>query len=260
MLTQLRAGAIEFLATSGSLLGAMVPSAAVSGIAFAFTDPGEVWRSIDGDLGAFVRSEVGRAGILLFDKVWNAGFFEIMSGDHVIQRPEDLAGFRLRVPMGQSWIRMYNALGAAPVGLNFGEVYTALQTKVVDGLDAALTAMASAKIYEVQKNCTLTSHIWDGWWMAANPHIFLRMPRALREIIEEEFAAAALAERTELEQYTHESRTTLSKSGIGFHDVDRDLFRKALARTSYYSDWRAKLGARPWAMLERSTGKNFGVE
>ncbi|TAK17372.1 MAG: TRAP transporter substrate-binding protein [Rhizorhabdus sp.] len=258
MLTQLRAGALEFASASGTLLSSMMPAVGASATGFAFANHDDVWRAMDGDLGSFVRTEAGRGGIHLFDRVWDSGFFQIMSADHIIRTPADLQGFRLRVPMGRSWIRLYKSLGAAPVGLPWSETYTALQTRVVDGVDAGLPAIRSGKIYEVQKVCTLTSHIWDGWWMAANMAALQRLPASLQDLIAEEFDAAARIQRAESEQAAHDARTSLTEAGIVFQEVDRSLFQQALARSGYYRDWKARLGAAPWALLERSIGKRLG--
>ena len=63
---------------------------------------------------------------------------------------------------------MFKAFGAAPTTINFNEVYSALQSKVVDGQENPLAVIETAKLYEVQTYCSLTNHMWDGFWFLAN--------------------------------------------------------------------------------------------
>ena len=62
---------------------------------------------------------------------------------------------------------MFTALGASPISINFAEVYSALQTKIAEGQENPLSLIQIAKLYEVQKYVSLTSHMWDGFWMLA---------------------------------------------------------------------------------------------
>ena len=76
---------------------------------------------------------------------------------------------------------MFKAFGASPTTINFNEVYTALQTKVVDGQENPLSLIDTAKLYEVQKYVAITNHMWDGFWFLANKKAFEAMPANLRE-------------------------------------------------------------------------------
>src|SRR3546814_11501096 len=78
---------------------------------------------------------------------------------------------------------MFKALGAAPTSLQFSEVYSALQTKIVDAQENPLPIIQVAKLYEVQKYCSLTNHIWDGFWFIANGAAWDRLPKDLKTIV-----------------------------------------------------------------------------
>ena len=69
---------------------------------------------------------------------------------------------------------LFKALGAGPAPINFNELYSALQTKVVEGQENPLPIIATTRLYEVQKYCSLTGHVWDGYWILGNK-------RALRD-------------------------------------------------------------------------------
>jgi TRAP-type C4-dicarboxylate transport system substrate-binding protein len=79
MLSQLRSGAIDFFTLSGLILSTLVPAASINGIGFAFKDYDTVWKAMDGKLGAHVRGEIDKRGLIAFDKMWDNGFRQITS-------------------------------------------------------------------------------------------------------------------------------------------------------------------------------------
>ena len=106
---------------------------------------------MDGELGAFVRAAIAKAGLYAFDKMWDNGYRQITSSTHPINTPDDLKGFKIRVPVSPLWTSMFKAFGASPTSINFSEVYSALQTKIVEGQENPLSLIQIAKLYEVQK-------------------------------------------------------------------------------------------------------------
>lgn len=258
MLSQLRSGALEFLTTSGLELASLVPGASISGVGFAFNDFAEVWQALDGKLGAHMREQIGKANLVVFDRIWNSGFRQIMTTSKPINTPAELKGFKLRVPSSPMWISLYRALEAAPVSINWGDTYTALQTRIVDGVDASLVSFNTAKLYEVQKTCSLTNHMWDGYWMLANRRVFERLPADLRELVATEFNAAALWQRAEIERQTANMQARLTSLGMSFGKPDIPAFQDALKRAGYYAEQRSKFGEDAWALLESSVGKKMG--
>jgi TRAP-type transport system periplasmic protein len=148
-LSQVRSGGVEFFTLSGLILSTLVPAASINGVGFAFPDYATVWKAMDGDLGAYVRAQIAKAGLVAMDKIWDNGFRQTTSSTKPINTPDDLKGFKIRVPVSPLWTSMYKALEAAPTSINFNEVYTALQTKVVDGQENPLAIASTAKLYEV---------------------------------------------------------------------------------------------------------------
>src|SRR6266542_6137696 len=112
-----------------------------------------------------------------------------------INTPDDLKGFKIRVPVSPLWTSMFRAFGASPASINFSEVYSALQTKVVEGQENPLSVIDIAKLYEVQKYCSITNHMWDGFWFLANAGAWTKLPKDLQEIVARNLNAAALKDR-----------------------------------------------------------------
>jgi TRAP-type C4-dicarboxylate transport system substrate-binding protein len=118
---------------------------------------------MDGELGAFIRAaSSARLGIHSMDKIFDNGFRVITTSTKPINTPADLKGFKIRVPVSPQWTSLFKSFGASPTSINFSEVYSALQTKIVDGQENALQLIEIAKLYEVQKYVSITNHMWDG--------------------------------------------------------------------------------------------------
>src|SRR5579883_2607525 len=107
VLSQLRSGAVEFFTLSGSILATLVPAASINGMGFAFKDYDAVWAAMDGALGAYVRSQVEKAGLVAMEKIWDNGFRQITSSTKPINSPADLKGFKIRVPVSPLWTSMF---------------------------------------------------------------------------------------------------------------------------------------------------------
>ena len=254
MLSQLRAGALEFQTLSPLILATLVPVASINGIGFAVKDYASVWSAMDGDLGSLVRAAIGQAGLHVFDKIWDNGYRQITSSTKPIATPEDLKHFKIRVPAGPLWTSMFQGFGAAPANINFNEVYSALQTHLVEGEENPLGTIAAAKLYEVQKFCSMTGHMWDGFWLLANQAAWARLPPDVQEVIARNFEAAAIANRAAMAALNTSVADDLKAKGMVFNQPDLKPFRAALVKAGFYTEWKAKFGPEAWAVLEHYSG------
>ena len=255
MLSQVRSGGIEFFTLSGLILSTLVPAAAITGIGFAFNDYDAVWKALDGELGAHVRKEIGKSNLVVMERIWDNGFRQITSSTKPIQSAADLKGFKIRVPVSPLWTSMFKALDASPASINFSEVYSALQSKVVDGQENPLALISTAKLYEVQKFCSLTNHMWDGFWFLANGRAWEKLPADLRVIVARQINAAGMNERADLAALNATVQKDLVAKGMVFNAPKAESFRDQMKKAGFYSEWKGKFGDEAWAILERSTGK-----
>jgi tripartite ATP-independent transporter DctP family solute receptor len=254
MLSQVRSGALEFFTLSGLILSTLVPLSAINGVGFAFKDTKQALDAMDGDLGALVRTEVAKRGLFAFEKIFDSGFRQITTSTKPIKTPDDLVGLKIRVPPAALWTSMFKDFGASPTSISFNEVYSALQTKIADGQENPLSVIDTGKLYEVQKFCSVTNHMWDGFWLLANPRAFKKLPEDMQAIVQREFARSAMEVRTDVAALNASLRTQLSTKGLIFNDVDPDAFRQALRRAGFYTEWKGKFGDEAWKTLEASVG------
>jgi tripartite ATP-independent transporter DctP family solute receptor len=256
MFSQLRSGALECFTLSGvNVLSTLIPSAAIWGIGFAWKDYPTLWNALDGKFGAHLRSQIERGGLVVMDKIWDNGFRQVTTSVRPIVAPADFQGLKIRVPVSALWTSLFKSLGASPTGINFAEVYSALQTKVVDGQENPPAIISAAKLYEVQKYCSLTNHMWDGWWFLVNRRMWQSVPADLRDKVAGIINKNALAEREEIARQNSSLQGELAAKGLAFNDVNPAPFREALSKSGFYAEWKGKFGEEAWALLEESTGK-----
>jgi TRAP-type transport system periplasmic protein len=135
------------------------------------------------------------------------------------------------------------------------QIYTALQTHLVDGLDQALVGVENFKFYEVQKYVSVTNHIWTGATMVASGTAWQRLPGQLQQLVERTFDAAALQQRADMMRSDQTYEGTLKGHGMIFSDADLPAFKTVLRNAGLYTQWRDGIGAEPWSLLERAVGK-----
>ena len=255
LLTQVRNGSIEFFNLSSLILATLVPISGITSVGFAFKNYDEVWGAMDGQLGDHIRSEIAKTPIFTVSKIWDNGFRHVTSSTREIRGPADLKGFKLRVPPAPPLTSLFKALDAAPTPINFNEVYTSLQTKVVEGQENPLAIIATTRLYEVQKTCSLTAHVWDGYWVLGNKRAFAKLPTDVQAIITRELDKSAGDQRADIAKLSDTLKADLKAKGITFIDVQQDDFRKALASTNFYAEWKQKYGPTAWDLMEKVSGK-----
>ena len=255
LLTQVRNGSVDFFNLSSLILATFVPVSGITSVGFAFKNYDEVWKAMDGDLGSYIRAEIAKTPIFTVSKIWDNGFRQVTSSGREIKSPADLKGFKIRVPPAPPLTSLFTALEAAPTPINFNEVYTALQTKVVEGQENPLAIISTARLYEVQKSCSLTSHVWDGYWVLGNKRSFQKLPADIQQIIQREIEKSATDQRADVAKLNTSLISDLKTKGLNFINVQPEDFRKKLASTSFYSEWKSKYGATAWDLLEKVSGK-----
>jgi tripartite ATP-independent transporter DctP family solute receptor len=156
--------------------------------------------------------------------VWENGYRHITNNRRPIVKPADLHGIKLRTPRGKWRVKMFEAYGASPSPLPFSEVFTALQTGVMDGQENPFANIWSAKFYEVQKYLSLTGHVYTpGYpvvgitkWKTHSPELRKALEDAARETQAYVYSTATSMENDLLGK--------LKAGGIAVNEADKDAF------------------------------------
>lgn len=163
MLSQKRSGGLEIFNAGTKVIATLAPISAITAVGFAFADYDQVWKTVDGKLGDSIRAAFAKVGLHTFPRMWDNGFREVTTSTRAVSSAADLGGMKIRLPVSPVGISMFKAVSVSPASMQFSEVYSALQTKVVDAQENPLTIVQAAKLHEVQKFCSVTNHGWDGY-------------------------------------------------------------------------------------------------
>lgn len=171
-----------------------------------------------------------------------------LRGDQEVKIPADLAGVKLRMPGTDAWQFLGAALGASPVPMAFGEVYTGLQTGAIDAQDNPLPTVVDSKFYEVTKQIVLTSHLVDLNYVAFSKTVFDALtPEQQATVVQAAEEAAEIARQAQLRK-EEELVSFLTDQGLKIYEPDvaafRDHVQAAYLASDYAKDW-------PEGMLER---------
>jgi tripartite ATP-independent transporter DctP family solute receptor len=255
MLAQVRSGGIDFFTPSALVIATLVPVAAINATGFAFGDYDQVWSAMDGKVGAHVRAAIAKMRLHAFEKMWDNGFRQMTSSKGPIANAADMDGLKIRVPVSPLSVSMFKGLGASPASLQFSEVYSALQTKIVDAQENPLPIIQVAKLFEVQKNCSLSNHIWDGFWFIANGRMWNGLPADLQKVVSGAINDAGMKQRDDIRKLNETLQADLSAKGLQFNKASPDSFRAKLREAGFYAEWKGRFGNEAWGLLEQSVGK-----
>jgi TRAP-type transport system periplasmic protein len=231
---QLAGGSLDMLLLATSLYANFNPKFSAISIPYLFDDEAQLRGYLSGEPGQELISDLGNIGIKGIN-LWPRPFRQMTNSKHPIEKPEDLAGLKFRVPNNPLWVEFFKKMGAAPTPMAFAEVYNALQLKVVDGQENPINVPLSAKFYEVQKYASITNHMGDGWVLGINPAKFDGLSDAHKKALEEagkEAEAwkvendAATAESTiaELQKHGMEVNRLTPEQQQAFVAVSKELF------------------------------------
>lgn len=171
-----------------------------------------------------------------------------LKGDKEIKTPADLAGVKLRMPGTDAWQFLGTALGASPVPVAFGELYTALQTGAVDGQDNPLPTVIDSKFYEVTNQIVLTSHLVDLNYLTISKAVWDAMTPEQQAAVQAAADAAAEHARQLQLKKEEEAVAFLTEKGLKVYEPDVEAFR-----TKVQADYLASDYAKDWpaGMLDR---------
>ena len=254
MLSQVRSGGLEMMLSPGNVIATLVPAASLNSVGFAFKDYPTVWRAMDGEVGAYTRDAITKVGLVVMNRMWDNGFREITTYRKPVNTPDDLHEMKIRVPVSPMLISIFKSLGAAPAAINFSELYSSLQTRIVDGQETRSALISTAKMYEVQKYVALTRHSWDGYWITANRRAWGNLPADVAATVARNIDQSALDQRRDSEALENSLQADLEKQGMVFTKPDTAVFQKALQASGFYKEWRTKFGEDAWAKLESTAG------
>ncbi|MFO1023745.1 MAG: TRAP transporter substrate-binding protein [Acetobacteraceae bacterium] len=253
--TQVRIGGVQMMVLSNVITATAAATGSALSMPFAFSNYQQIWAAADGKLQDLLREDLKKVGYLTTNKILDSGFHQITSNKGPIKTVADLQGMKLRAPPSPIQVSTWKAIGAAPASMNFSELYTALQTGVVDGQESPPSLARTTRLYEVQKYMSLTSHMWDGWYTLINPRAFGKLPKDMQDLVMAEFDQAGVDVRKEMLTFNKDAVAFVAEKGVQVNTVeDTSSFKQKLKDVGFYSEWKEKLGPDVWNALQEVSG------
>jgi tripartite ATP-independent transporter DctP family solute receptor len=248
---QVQEGLVDFMVSGTAIWGSVAPKLQVFDFPFLWRDWDHVHRAVDGDVGREAADYLERA-VRARPLAWgdSFGFRQVVTRSRDITEPAQLAGLKIRTIQSSIYVKTIELMGASPTPMAFGEVYTSLQTGVIDGYEHDASTTVQQRFYEVAHHMTRTQHIAGVLGLFASTAGLSRLPADLRGVVEQAARQAATAQRAVGPQEDSAATVQLSTLGMTIRDIDRLAFRERAERL-WESEAHA-LGANSWLLAIRS--------
>jgi len=225
---QSRLGAAVIANTTPSYLGQWVPDFEVVGGPFFLQNVAQIDKVVNSDLIAGLKKKLtDERGLRILALNWFFGDRHMITAKKPITTLEDMKGMKIRVPNSPLWVETVAAMGGSPTPLDFSEVYTSLQSGVIDGAEAPLTTLYGSKLYEVAKNVALTAHLSQVNGLVIGEKYYQTLSPDVRKVLEEEAVAAGKAMTQLTLDQTAQFKQKLADQGVKYTSPDRAAFSKA---------------------------------
>ena len=243
MIEQTQVGAIQLLRTSLGPVGPVVPEVNVFNMPFVFRDPAHMRAVIDGPIGQEMLDKISASPAKLVALAWMDGGSRSLYTKKPVRKPEDLKGQKIRMMGNPLFVDTMNAMGGNGISMGYGEVFTAIQTGVVDGAENNPPTLLTANHYQAgAKYYTQTNHLIIPEILVMSKVAWDKLTPADQALFKKFGREAQLEQRKLWDAYTVDAVAKLKAAGVEFIDIDNKAFFDATAPV------RAKYGA-PYADL-----------
>jgi tripartite ATP-independent transporter DctP family solute receptor len=229
VINSVKLGVIDMMVSGSSISANLVPLVGTFDLGYLFASYQQQTKAFDGGAAKPIEDALLKgANIRVIAWAYNFGARSVLSKKPV-KTPEDLAGLKIRTLPNPIITECLRLMGAAATPLAFGEIYTALQAGVLDGLEHDPPTILASKFYETAKNYALTQHIFSPLAIYFSDATFQRMDPKLREGFLDAAQKAAVDSRAHGLSVEKEATTAITEKGVTVVEVDREAFRKRVA-------------------------------
>lgn len=224
----LQLGTVDFVLSSTGPMAAFDPKFGAPDLPFIFRDLNHAYAVLDGAVGKELFESLKNKGIIGLAWFEN-GFRQVTNSRRPIERPEDLKGLKIRTMENPIHVAFFKELGVDPTPMAFGEVFSALEQKVVDGQENPVAAVLTAKFYEVQKYLAMTGHVYTAVPLMVRRDLFQSFTSEQQKVIMSAAKEASIYERKLLADQEQSGIEELKKKGMTITFPDRAKLREATA-------------------------------
>jgi tripartite ATP-independent transporter DctP family solute receptor len=218
VISSLQGGTVDMTMVSPGLLVGLAKEYALLDLPFLFNNYKEVDAVLDGAVGKKLLEKLPAKGLIGLG-YWDHGFRNVTNSKRPITKLDDLVGLKIRVIQIALFIEMFNTLGANAVPMSFTELYTALETKTVDGQENPLATVEASKFYEVQKFASLTQHVYNPLVTIFSKKTWDRLSPDERKIIQDAANEAGAYERKVSRETNEKAAEVLRGKGMAVNPI-----------------------------------------
>lgn len=228
LLDQVKLGTLQFCYGDPPYLSNLVPQYAVMDLPFVFNDWAHVERVLDGEVTTQLAEALVASQGLRPLSWMHIGFRNMLTIKKPVAEIGDFSGMKFRSPEVASFVEMFKALGATPVPVPWGEVYTAMRTGLVDGVETTPEGMINSKLYEVGKFVTRTQHINTVGSPIVSESFWKSLAAEQQTLIETAINSVTTWERAEMKNANDRSEKELVDKGLEVRDIDKAALQAAV--------------------------------
>lgn len=224
----LQLGTVDFVLSSTGPMASFDPKFGAPDLPFIFRDLSHAYKCLDGDVGQELFAALKKKGITGLAWFEN-GFRQVTNSKRAIEKPEDLKGLKIRTMENPIHVAFFRELGVDPTPMAFGEVFSALEQKVVDGQENPIAAVTAAKFFEVQKYLAMTGHVYTAVPLMVRSDLFNSFTPEQQQVILSAAKEASAYERKLLADQEKTGIEELRKRGMTVTYPDRAKLLNATA-------------------------------
>jgi len=236
-----------------------VPEMAVWDTPFLFNNVKEADTVLDGPVGEKVKAKLepkGMVGLVY----WENGFRNLTNSKRPVNKLEDLGDIKLRVMQNNVFLDSFKALGANAVPLPFSELFTALETRAVDGQENPFNTVVSSKFYEVQKYLTVTNHVYSPWIVTVSKKWWDTLSPAEKKVLQDAAIKSRDFERKDTREEAAKALADLKTKGMQVNELSAaEANRMRDKLTSVNANIAKAVGQQTWdevnAAVQQARGK-----
>ena len=214
----LRAGTQEMVCTSSSPLVGIVKELGAFDLPFLFANEKEADIVLDGPAGAYFNKKLEDAGLVNL-AYWENGFRNLTNSKRPVARAEDFDGVKVRVMQNNIFLDTFKTLGSNAVPMAFGEVFTALETKTIDGQENPFVTIETSKLNEVQKSLSVTRHAYTPFLVLYSKKLFDQLNPQEQAVLREAAMEGQKVQRTANRTLNEQSLANLKVKGMMVNEV-----------------------------------------
>jgi tripartite ATP-independent transporter DctP family solute receptor len=246
----LRGGPHEMVCTSSSPLVGIVKELGVFDLPFLFANEREADAVLDGPAGAFFTRKLDEAGLVNL-AYWENGFRNLTNSRRPVTKVEDFSGVKVRVMQNNIFLDTFRTLGSNAVPMAFGEVFTALETRTIDGQENPFVTIETSKFNEVQRFLSVTNHAYTPFLVLYSKRLWERLSPQEQALLREAAIEGQKVQRAANRELNAKSLASLRAKGMQINEIsaaEQDRIRARVAPV--YEKHKESIGAEAITLVQ----------